>query len=166
MGSRAWASVVVARGLSCPAACGIFLDQGSNQCPLHWQADFQPWGHQGSPCANISLKWVSVKSNTLFLSPLQSGHLFPENGMVFTLATRSVETLSVSVMRACVTSSPALCGCVFVLWLRVQTSESGWLASNPVWLWEGYSMSLGLSFLIWKKIIIITWYVSSKAIRI
>ena len=104
----------------------------------------------------ISLKWVSVKSNTLFLSPLQSGHLFPENGMVFTLATRSVETLSVSVMRACVTSSPALCGCVFVLWLRVQTPESGWLASNPVWLWEGYSMSLGLSFLIWKKIIIIT----------
>ena len=20
-------------------ACGIFLDQGSNQCPLHWQMD-------------------------------------------------------------------------------------------------------------------------------
>ena len=26
-------------GLSCPAACGIFPDQGSNPCPLHWQAD-------------------------------------------------------------------------------------------------------------------------------
>ena len=34
-----WASVVVARGLSCSAACGIFPDQGSNRCPLHWQAD-------------------------------------------------------------------------------------------------------------------------------
>ena len=22
-------------------ACGIFLDQGSNPCPLHWQADFR-----------------------------------------------------------------------------------------------------------------------------
>ena len=32
-------SVVVARGLSCSEACGIFLDQGSNPCPLHWQAD-------------------------------------------------------------------------------------------------------------------------------
>ena len=37
LGARA--SVVVVRGLSCSAACGIFLDQGSNQCPLHWQAD-------------------------------------------------------------------------------------------------------------------------------
>ena len=34
-----WASVVVVHGLSCSAACGIFLDQGSNLCPLHWQAD-------------------------------------------------------------------------------------------------------------------------------
>ena len=35
----AWASVVVARELSCPVACGIFPDQGSNPCPLHWQVD-------------------------------------------------------------------------------------------------------------------------------
>ena len=33
------ASGVAAYRLSCPAACGIFLDQGSNPCPLHWQAD-------------------------------------------------------------------------------------------------------------------------------
>ena len=76
----------------------------------------------------ISLKWVSVKSNTLFLSPLQSGHLFPENGMVFTLATRSVETLSVSVLRACVTSSPALCLCVVTKstdsWVRMAGLKS------------------------------------------
>ena len=31
--------VVVAHGLSCSAACGIFPDQGLNPCPLHWQAD-------------------------------------------------------------------------------------------------------------------------------
>ena len=36
-------------GLSCPAACGIFPDQGSNPCPLHWQADSQLLRHQGSP---------------------------------------------------------------------------------------------------------------------
>ena len=28
-----------AHGLICSTACGIFLDQGSNPCPLHWQAD-------------------------------------------------------------------------------------------------------------------------------
>ena len=41
---RAWAlgcsdSVVVAHGLSCSAACGIFLEQGSNSCALQHQVD-------------------------------------------------------------------------------------------------------------------------------
>ena len=48
-GSRAQASVVVVPGLSCSEACGIFLDQGSNPCPLHWQADSLPLSHKGSP---------------------------------------------------------------------------------------------------------------------
>ena len=30
-----WDSVAVAHGLSCCAACGIFPDQESDQCPLH-----------------------------------------------------------------------------------------------------------------------------------
>ena len=38
-GSRGQA-VVVAHGLSCSAACGIFLDQGSNPCPLHLAGGF------------------------------------------------------------------------------------------------------------------------------
>ena len=48
-GSRRAGSVIVAHGPSCSAACGIFSDQGSNPCPLHWQADSQPLRHQGSP---------------------------------------------------------------------------------------------------------------------
>ena len=48
-GSRRAGSVVVAHGLGCSAACGILPDQGSNPCPLHWQADSQPLRHQGSP---------------------------------------------------------------------------------------------------------------------
>ena len=47
--SRRAGSVVVAHGPSCSAACGTFPDQGSNPCPLHWQADSQPLLHQGSP---------------------------------------------------------------------------------------------------------------------
>ena len=31
-----WASVVVAHRLSSSVACGIFPDQESNPCPLHW----------------------------------------------------------------------------------------------------------------------------------
>ena len=49
-GSRRAGSVIVAHRLSCSVACGIFPDQGSNPCPLHWQADSQPLRHQGSPC--------------------------------------------------------------------------------------------------------------------
>ena len=66
-GSRHAGSVIVAHGLSCSAACGIFPDQGSNPCALHWQADSQPLHHQGSP-----------------------GHVFYEND-VFGLAVWSVE---------------------------------------------------------------------------
>ena len=48
-GSRCAGSVGVAHGPSCSAARGIFPDQGSNPCPLHWQEDSQPLRHQGSP---------------------------------------------------------------------------------------------------------------------
>ena len=48
-GSRCAGSVVVAHGPSCSVAWGIFPDQGSNPCPLHWQADSPPLRHQGNP---------------------------------------------------------------------------------------------------------------------
>ena len=62
-GSRCAGSVVVAHGPSCSAACGIFPDQGSNPCPLHWQADSQPLRHQGSPAAlfKIAKTWKQPK---------------------------------------------------------------------------------------------------------
>lgn len=42
-GSRHTGSVVVAQGFSCPMACGIFLGQESNLCPLHWQVIPNHW---------------------------------------------------------------------------------------------------------------------------
>ena len=53
---RLWmaGSIVVAHGLSCPLAYGIFLDQGSNPCRLHWQEDSLPLSYQGSPIVNFS----------------------------------------------------------------------------------------------------------------
>ena len=38
----------MAQGLSCSEACGIFPDQGSNLCLLHWQVDSLPLSHQGT----------------------------------------------------------------------------------------------------------------------
>ena len=43
-----WAQYLWHTGLVAPVACGIFLDQGSNPCPLHWQADSYPLCHWGS----------------------------------------------------------------------------------------------------------------------
>ena len=56
-GSRRAGSVVVAHGPSCSAACGIFPDQGSNPCPLRWQAGSQPLRHQGSP---MQTSWLQL----------------------------------------------------------------------------------------------------------
>ena len=70
-GSRRAGSVVVAHGLSCSAACGIFPDQGSNPCPLHWQADSQPLHHQGSPSYHFLMFLIS-----LCRSRFSSGILF------------------------------------------------------------------------------------------
>ena len=62
-GSRRAGSAIVAHGPSCSAACGILPDQGSNPCPLHWQADSQPLCHQGSPEAG-TFKWKKTGSQS------------------------------------------------------------------------------------------------------
>ena len=74
-GSRRAGSVIVAHGPNRSAACGIFPDQGSNPCPLHWQADSQPLRHQGSPqmyllsyFLMISLHLLSICILNLYIS--------------------------------------------------------------------------------------------------
>ena len=47
--SRRTVSEVVAHGLRCSTACGIFLAQGLNLFLLHWQVDSYPLYYQGSP---------------------------------------------------------------------------------------------------------------------
>ena len=64
-GSRRAGSVIVAHRPRCSTACGIFPDQGSNPCPLHWQADSQPLRHLGSPhfITLITLSYNKKKKN-------------------------------------------------------------------------------------------------------
>ena len=54
VGSRATGAAVKAQGLSYPAACGIFPDQGWNPCPLHRQAGSLPLNQQRSPGVFLS----------------------------------------------------------------------------------------------------------------
>ena len=39
-GFSLWGLLLWSTGFSSCWACGIFLDQGLNLCPLHWQEDF------------------------------------------------------------------------------------------------------------------------------
>ena len=69
-----WASVVVACGLSCSMACGIFPDQGLNPCSLHWQVDSYPLYQQGSPQLNFC-EWC--KAGVQFHSFADDYPVFP-----------------------------------------------------------------------------------------
>ena len=88
-GSRRAGSAIVAHGPSRSAACGIFPDQGSNPCPLHWQADSQPLRHQRSPeiplltlvygtckpTTKINLKYLKINIHPFISTNMN--HLFP-----------------------------------------------------------------------------------------
>ena len=56
-------------GLSCSVARGIFLDQGSNLCLLHWQADSLPLSHQGS--FNILSQQRELRHKGSYSRPLE-----------------------------------------------------------------------------------------------
>ena len=58
-----------AHGPSCLEACGIFPDQGSNPCPLNWQADSQPLDYQGSPVDPIFVSFISLNTLNFILYP-------------------------------------------------------------------------------------------------
>ena len=70
-GSRCAGSVIVAHGPSCSMACGIFPDQGSNPCPLHWQADSQPLRQQESPPDSF---WIMFFSGYMPISGIAGSY--------------------------------------------------------------------------------------------
>ena len=53
--TRKLGSLVVQYGLSCSAAHGMFLDQGSNPCPLYRLVDSYPLYHQGITLLEVFL---------------------------------------------------------------------------------------------------------------
>ena len=128
-GSRRAGSVVVAHGPSCSVACGILPHQGSNPCPLHWQADSQPLRHQGSPlqllyvvicitgpnilslpeftpfsvCGHFALSawlsWNSISQNFLLSGP---GLSWPLEKFMWVLEKGSKAAATVYVLEVCV----------------------------------------------------------------
>ena len=99
-GSRHAGSVVVAHGPSCSTACGIFPDQGSNPCPLRWQADSQPLHHQGSP-GSVILKRNKTKSRLWQLPDFSASPALPtilkiSNSLLNPLLIETLREFSIS----------------------------------------------------------------------
>ena len=94
-------SVVVAHGISCSTACGIFPDQGLNPCPLHWKAKSQPLDHQGSPgrqmlnhCATREVPVIYFKYSTVYMSIQNSQSIpLPPTLPLVTMFSKSVSLL-------------------------------------------------------------------------
>ena len=66
--------IVVVHWLSSSEACGIFPDQGSNPCLLHWQVDSLPLSPQGSPGYDLYNKSWLFKHLVRALSVVCSLH--------------------------------------------------------------------------------------------
>ena len=64
---RRMGSVVVVRGLSCPAACGILIPWPGIRPvhPMHCKADSLPLDHQGSPWYSIFYYSCSSRNETV-----------------------------------------------------------------------------------------------------
>ena len=67
-GLQSTASVVVAHGLSCSVACGIFPDQRLNTCHLPWQTDSLPPSHHVCLLERRPM-WFSRSTQTSFFIP-------------------------------------------------------------------------------------------------
>ena len=58
--SHEWELLLLWRSFSCPVACGMVPDQGSNPRLPHWQVDAYPLQHQGSSRNSIKKKKILV----------------------------------------------------------------------------------------------------------
>ena len=70
-------SIVVACWLSGTTAWGIFLDQGSNPCFLHWQVDSLPLSHLGSPgmfLNDLITNFIATSLGNLEFSGMKLNH--------------------------------------------------------------------------------------------
>ena len=75
--------VVAAQGLSCSEACGIFPDQGSSPCPLHWLADSLTLSQQGSPVLELFVSYFKsffgAREKIVYISVCSYTHILAYN---------------------------------------------------------------------------------------
>ena len=115
--------------LSCSAACGFCLDQGSNPCPLNWQVDSLPLSHQESPAEVFLCRVFGCGVKSWVIGP-RSRDLKP------TLVSASKAFALPAILLVFEHQSSQAClevntpGPIQAYWLRTQ--QGGWLP-GPFW---------------------------------
>ena len=111
-------------------ACGIFPDQGSNLCPLHWQVDSLPLDHQGNPWFVFfkveKLKHVSVSERKIWL--IERGWVYSRKMMWLILwgsekAGRVLKCLAMGLPQSAVKSEGSLGTGVWGEWQRSESRK-------------------------------------------
>ena len=115
-------SVVAVPWLSCPLACGIFPGQGSNPCPLHWQADSQPLDCQG----NLKMHHSGES---------EEGELFVANTVIQVLTGLCTKTIPVKTPSVGFLTGTSLCGLTRLklaggAWREIQDFSSSLLLNS------------------------------------
>ena len=124
-------SVVVAYGLSCSVGHGIFLGQGLNLCPLHWQADSYLLYHQGSPWM---LSFKPAFSLSSFIKRLFGPSSLSAIWMVSSAYLRLLIFLPTILILACASSSLAF----HMIYSALKLNKRGdniqpWCTPFPIW---------------------------------
>ena len=104
---------VVAHGLSCSRACGIFLDQGSKSCLQHWQANSLPLSYQGSPACLVAQSCPNFCDST--------DHSPPGSSIHGILQARMPEWVAISICRG--SSQPRDWTCVSCVSFALQVDS-------------------------------------------
>ena len=115
-------SVVAVPWLSCSLTCGIFLDQGSNPCPLHWQADSQPLDYQ----RNLKMHHSGES---------EEGELFVANTVIQVLTSLCTKTIPVKTPNVSFLTVPSFCGLTRLklaggAWREIQDFSSSLLLNS------------------------------------
>ena len=89
----------MAHGRSCSLACRIFLNQGLNPCPLHWQVVPLSLSHQGSPkpvfCGHFYISTNNEYSTHFTIEEIEADILISEKNYLLQSCLAHVSSMNI-----------------------------------------------------------------------
>ena len=121
------------RSLSCSEACGVFPNQGSNLCLLHWQADSLPLSPQDSPAPaflNTLPHWKNVFK--------KFAHLIGQKWLLVSLVSKTLKNVCYFIFPFIIVPNVGSVGRLTLIYL-LSLSSATCLKITYFLDWETYS---------------------------